>query len=278
MEENSEDKKEGYEFKPEEKEAEKTETRTETSHKKGFSLWKVFVIVLIASFVGSYGGGMALGNFQLGETTGNIVAGNGDGEEAEPTEPKEDPPTPTPPPTPPPAPPVDTEALIGDDAVKGDPNAPVTIIEWSDYECPFCERFASQTLPAITEQYIETGKVKLVFKDFPLSFHANAQKAAEAAECAGEQDKYYDMHDLLFSKGVSGGVDAFKAYAAELELDTEKFNDCLDTGKMADEVAEDMQEGVSAGITGTPGFIVNGQQIKGAQPFQVFQQVIESFL
>ena len=100
---------------------------------------------------------------------------------------------------------LDVEDLIDDDAFKGDANAPVTIIEWSDYECPFCGRFYRDTLGLIESAYIDTGKVKFVYRDFPLSFHPNAQKAAEAAECAGEQGKYFDMHDLLFENGVSGG-------------------------------------------------------------------------
>ena len=173
---------------------------------------------------------------------------------------------------------VDMAALIDDDAVKGDENAPVTMVEFSDYECPFCGRHFQQTYPQIVKDYVETGKVKLIFRDFPLSFHPQAQKAAEAAECAGEQGKYWDMHDKLFKDGVSGGVISFKQYAKDLGLDTAKFNDCLDSGKMTSEVAKDMQDGQAAGISGTPGFIINGQLVSGAQPFSVFQQIIEAEL
>ena len=173
---------------------------------------------------------------------------------------------------------VDMESLIDDDAVEGDPDAPVTIIEWSDYECPFCARFYSDTLQQLRTEYIETGKAKLVFRDFPLSFHQNAQKAAEAAECAGEQDKYYEMHDLLFEQGVSGGVTAFKSYAQRIGLDTAEFNSCLDSGEMAGEVRKDFSDGQQAGITGTPGFIVNGKLISGAQPFQAFAAAIDAEL
>ena len=173
---------------------------------------------------------------------------------------------------------VDMESLIDDDAIEGDPDAPVTIIEWSDYECPFCARFYSQTLNQIRTQYIETGKAKLVFRDFPLSFHQQAQKAAEAAECAGEQDKYFEMHDLLFEQGVSGGVASFKSYASQIGLDTAEFNSCLDSGKMANEVRKDFADGQQAGISGTPGFIVNGKLISGAQPFAAFAQIIEAEL
>ncbi|MBI3032503.1 DsbA family protein [Candidatus Woesearchaeota archaeon] len=172
----------------------------------------------------------------------------------------------------------DMKVLMDDDAVKGDKNAPVTIVEWSDFECPFCGRFYQQTLPSINEKYIKTGKVKLVYRDFPLEFHAQAQKAAEAAECAGEQNKYWEMHDKLFEKGVSGGVSSFKQYAKDLGLDTKKFDDCLDTGKMAGEIEKDLQDGAAVGIRGTPGFVVNGQLVSGAQPFSAFEQVIEAAL
>jgi len=173
---------------------------------------------------------------------------------------------------------INMDDLADDDAFKGDKDAPVTIVEWSDYECPFCERFYSQTLGLIDEEYIQTGKVKFVYRDFPLGFHQNAQKAAEAAECAGEQGKYYDMHDLLFESGVEGGVTAFKQYAATIGLDTDEFNSCLDSGEMASEIQADMQDGQAVGVSGTPGFIINGKLISGAQPFSVFQQAIEAEL
>ncbi|MFH1276388.1 MAG: thioredoxin domain-containing protein [Candidatus Woesearchaeota archaeon] len=176
------------------------------------------------------------------------------------------------------APVVDMVALMDDDAVEGNPNAPVTIVEFSDYECPFCGRFYSQTYGQLKAKYIDTGKVKLVFRDFPLSFHAQAQKAAEAAECAGEQDKYYEMHDLLFEKGVSGGVNAFKSYAAELGLDTTAFNTCLDSGQMASEIRKDFSDGSRAGVKGTPAFFINGKLLSGAQPIQAFEQLIEAEL
>jgi len=170
------------------------------------------------------------------------------------------------------------DVSIDDDAVEGDPNAPVTIIEFSDYECPFCERFYSQTLDQIRNQYIETGKVKIVFRDFPLSFHQQAQKAAEAAECAGEQGKYYEMHDKLFESGVSGGVDSFKKYAEELEMNKDDFNSCLDSGEMASEVQKDFQDGQKFGVRGTPAFFINGKMISGAQSFAIFQQAIDEEL
>lgn len=172
----------------------------------------------------------------------------------------------------------DGTGLMDDDAIKGDPNAPVTIIEWSDFECPYCARFYEQAYQQIVSEYIDTGKVKLVFRDFPLSFHKNAQKAAEAAECAGEQGSFYAMHDKLFGEGVTGGVTTFKKYAAELGLDTDAFNECLDSDSMAAEVAADMQAGIDNGIRGTPGFLINGELVSGAQPFSAFKTVIDAAL
>lgn len=170
------------------------------------------------------------------------------------------------------------EELLEGAYIKGDPDAPVTIIEYSDFECPFCARFYSDTLGQIEANYIATGKVKLAYKHFPLSFHPNAQKAGEAFECAGEQGKAYDMHDLLFENGVVGGVATFKAYAGQLGLDQTQFDTCLDNGKYASKVSAGAQEAQSVGVRGTPGFLVNGQLISGAQPYVVFQQAIDAAL
>ncbi len=170
------------------------------------------------------------------------------------------------------------EASADDDPVKGDKNAPITMIEFSDFECPFCGRWFQQTFPAIDEKYIKTGKVKLVYRDFPLNFHTQAQKAAEASECADEQGKFWPMHDKLFNEGVQGGVEGFKKYAKDIGLDTGKFNKCLDSGQMAAEIRKDLADGGRYGVSGTPGFFINGVKVVGAQPFQVFEQVIEAEL
>ncbi|MBW3020605.1 DsbA family protein [Candidatus Woesearchaeota archaeon] len=172
----------------------------------------------------------------------------------------------------------DMESLIENDQIKGDADAPVTIVEWSDFECPFCARFYRDTYLQIKEEYIDTGKVKFVFRDYPLSFHKQAQKASEAAECAGEQGKYYEMHDILFEQGVAGGVSSFKKFAGDIGLNTEQFNECLDSGRMAEEIAKDMADGGKVGIRGTPGFIINGELVSGAQPFENFKTIIEKKL
>lgn len=164
---------------------------------------------------------------------------------------------------------------IDDDAVKGDSNAPVTMIEFSDYECPFCGRYFQQTYPQIVKEYVDTGKVKIVFRDFPLSFHENAQKAAEAAECAGEQGKYWEMHDKLFKNQNALEINSLRQYAKELGLNTKTFDDCLDSGKMASEIQKDFEDGQDAGVSGTPAFFINGISITGAQPFEEFKKIIE---
>lgn len=170
---------------------------------------------------------------------------------------------------------------VDDDPSKGQADAPVTIIEFSDYQCSFCARFVTQTLSQLEKNYIDTGKVKFVFRDFPLSFHQHAQKAAEAAECADEQGKYWEYHDLLFEKQSEwsdAGSGKFKDYASQLGLDTQAFNQCLDSGEMAEEVQKDFQDGQSYGVQGTPAFFVDGELISGAQPFETFKAKIDAAL
>src|SRR3989344_694364 len=166
-----------------------------------------------------------------------------------------------------------------DDAFEGQADAPVTIIEFSDFQCPFCKKFYTDSLPQLREKYIQTGKVKLVFRDFPLSnIHPDAQKAAEAAECAGEQGKYFAMHDKIFENQQELKVADLKKYAASLGLNTQTFNDCLDSGKMKDVVANDFAQGTQYGVSGTPAFYINGKLLSGAQPFSAFEKIIEEEL
>jgi len=162
--------------------------------------------------------------------------------------------------------------------VKGDKNAPVTIVEFSDFECPFCGRYFTNTYSSIVENYIDTGKVKYVFKHFPLNFHASAQKASEAAECAGDQEKFWEYHDVLFANQQALSVSNLKQYASDLSLDTDDFNSCLDSGKYAAKVKQDLADGQAAGVSGTPSFFVNGQKLVGAQPYSAFEQAIEAAL
>lgn len=171
------------------------------------------------------------------------------------------------------------EVSLDDDPVKGSPDAPVTIVEFSEFQCPYCSLYVRETFPKIDETYVRTGKVKYVFRDFPLtSIHPNAQKAAEAAGCAAQQGKFWEYHDILFTHQDALGVPSLKQYAADLGLDTAQFDACLDSGAMADEVAKDMADGQQYGVTGTPAFFVNGIKLTGAQPFEAFQELIEAEL
>ena len=174
---------------------------------------------------------------------------------------------------------VNAEDLTDDDPVLGDEDAPLTIVEFSDFECPFCKSARDGAVKQIEEQYVKTGKVKLVYRDFPLtSIHPTAQKAAEAAECADDQDKFWEYHDLVFERQSLLSLASLKQWATELGLDTEKFNKCLDSGEKASEINKDANDAQSAGGRGTPYFIVGNVPISGAQPFANFQAAIESQL
>ena len=174
----------------------------------------------------------------------------------------------------------DMETLADDNPFLGEKDALVTIIEFSDYECPFCERFYKQTLPSIKSTYIETGKVKFVYRDFPLGFHSQAEPAAIAANCAGEQEKYFQFHDKIFDNGGAGGKSNadYKKWAQEIGLDVPKWEKCTNDPAQKQEIQKDIDDGSAAGISGTPGFIINGKLLSGAQPFSAFQQVIEGEL
>lgn len=183
--------------------------------------------------------------------------------------------------TPTPRPIVDVP--IGDAPTKGQADAPVTIVEYSDYQCPYCARYVLQTMPRIMTEYVETGQVRYAFKDFPLTFHTEAQLAAQAARCAGEQGAFWEMHDQLFASqdswsGNSNAAAVFSGFATDFGLDEADFTACLESERYADAVQADLMEGAGFGVGGTPAFFVNGQFISGAQPFEVFQAAIEAAL
>lgn len=166
---------------------------------------------------------------------------------------------------------------------QGAKNAPVTMIEYSDFQCPYCEQFFTNTEPQIYDKYIKTGKVKLVYKNFPLSIHQNAEHAAEAALCAGDQGQFFAYHDKLFGNqpkwvNLADPTDQFVAFAQELGLNTSKFRQCYTSGKHAQDVQNDFNEGSQAGVRGTPTFFINGQMISGAQSFSVFEKAIDAAL
>lgn len=181
-----------------------------------------------------------------------------------------------------------------DDPVLGDKNAPLTIVEFSDYECPFCKRSFDQVLPELKKNYIDTGKLKLVFRDFPLSFHANAHKEAEAAECARSQSDdatYFKFHDQIFTRTTSNGVglalSQLPIIARDLNLNVSQFQECLSSGKFGDEVDKDIADGTAAGASGTPSWfigqsskngVIKSRLVVGAQPFSAFKAIIDEEL
>jgi len=171
-----------------------------------------------------------------------------------------------------------SDVSADDDPFIGDPNAPVTIIEFSDYQCPFCQRFWSETLPLIKENYIDTGKVKLVYRDYPLPSHPSAHVAAQAAECVrsmSDDETYFEYHDQLFANMGSISDASVRLWAEEMGFD---ISTCLDSSEFEAEVSADLAEGSAAGVSGTPSFFVNGKPISGAQPYSVFEQLIEAEL
>jgi protein-disulfide isomerase len=170
---------------------------------------------------------------------------------------------------------------LGTAAVKGDKNAPVTILEFSDFECPFCSRFALGALPQIISEYVDKGKAKLAFRHFPLGFHQNAKPGAFATECAREQggdEMFFKMHDKIYGDQQNLSVDNLKKWAGELGLKADKFNTCLDTKKYEKQIDADMKEAQSYGVSGTPAFFINGRLISGAQPFEAFKTVLDEEL
>ena len=177
-----------------------------------------------------------------------------------------------------PTPPAVVEASVDDDPSWGPEDAPVTIIEFSEFLCPYCQRFALQTLPQIREAY--EGEVRYVYRDF-IVHGEPATKISEATECADDQDKFWEYHDHLWEnystlgQQAQTGIDALtstlKGYASDLGLDTATFDDCLDTGKHTAEVQKDSQDAGAYGVGGTPGFFVNGRAVRGAIPFEDYQ-------
>ena len=169
----------------------------------------------------------------------------------------------------------------------GNPDAPVVIVEYSDFECPFCSRYFSETYSQIKENYVDTGLVRYVFKDLPLtSIHPRAGAAAFAARCAGDQEAFTGMHDMLFTQQTewvtAQDLDSllvfFNGYAEELGLDITMFNECLTTGKYQSAIMADLEEATGFGIQGTPAFFINDTFLSGAQPYSEFERVIEDLL
>lgn len=234
------------------------------------ALWKYSTFLLLAILI--IGGFFVFTGNNSGTTGNNVVA-----------------------PTQQPTQPSQVTASADDDPVLGDKNAPVEIIEFSDYQCPFCRKFWTETLPLIKAEYIDTGKVKFVYRDFPLdSIHPGATPAAIAAECVRDQyggdEAYFKYHDKIFEEqnildsgspqGPVQGTAQFsssdlKKWAKDLGYD---IDSCLDSQKFLNEVRGDLSDAQSAGGRGTPYFVINGKPLSGAQPFSAFKQVIDAEL
>jgi protein-disulfide isomerase len=180
---------------------------------------------------------------------------------------------------------------LSGDAIMGSKDAKVTMVEFTDYQCPFCGRNFHQTWPQIVKNYVATGKVRYVLHDYPLvQLHPNAFNAAVAARCAGEQGKYWPMHDKLFSNQTALDAKNLPDYAKQIGLDVNQFQSCLDTGTEAANVRADMAAGQKLGVTGTPGFFLGltdpkdpsvlkaAKMISGAQPYTVFKETIDGLL
>ncbi len=167
---------------------------------------------------------------------------------------------------------------------RGNPDATVTMVEFSDFQCPFCLRHFQQTQPKLDELYVATGKVRHVFKNFPLvSIHPQAEPAAEAALCAGVQGKFWPMHDMLFERqsewaGKANAADVFRQFAQELGLDMDAYDACWQAQPFKARIEQDIAEGADKGVSGTPAFFINDWFISGAQDLSTFQAIIEKAL
>lgn len=189
----------------------------------------------------------------------------------------------------PPSPITDVPSLnlgVRDAAAQGSPDSKVVLVELSDFECPFCGQYAQMTYPELRRQFVETGKIRYVFRNLPLEeIHPRASKAEEVAECARAQGKFWEMHDRIFANQRALGVPELESHAQALGLDLARFQSCLADGKAGTRIKEDLVEAKRLGLTGTPAFLIGEFQadgsvritrrITGAQPFQVFQAALE---
>jgi len=172
----------------------------------------------------------------------------------------------------------DVLKITKDDVILGDPNAPVTIIEYSDYQCPFCKKFFDENIFLLRKEYIETGKVKMIYRDFPLPGHLYAMPAAEAANCAKDQGKFWAYHDLIFKNQDSLATIDYLKLSEELKMNVSDFKNCLDSKKYNQKIQNDYNLGSAIGVSGTPTFFINGRKIVGAQPYTIFKNIIDQEL
>jgi len=165
----------------------------------------------------------------------------------------------------------------GDNPSFGPADAPITIIEFSDYQCPYCRKWDLEAWPKIQAAY--PGKIRLVYRDFPLySIHPESEAAAIAADCAGDQQKYWEFHDLLFSDQLPLGQDSYIKYATQVKLNVDQFTECITAQKFKENVSSNYSYASNLGVNSTPTFFVNGIPMVGAQPFEAFQSLIDKEL
>lgn len=193
--------------------------------------------------------------------------------------------------TPPADPPLPIQMPIGESPFLGEEDAPVVLFEFTDYHCPFCRQHVEQTYPRLVKEYVETGKLKIVLKEFPIQkLHPQAARAAMAAQCAGGQNQYWPMHDLLFKHQARTSMEDMASFASSLKLDKTRFIECMEQGQYAAQIRADFNLGVSAGVRGTPFFFFGAQDhqapgkitvnryLYGAHSYETFVQVIDGYL
>jgi protein-disulfide isomerase len=183
---------------------------------------------------------------------------------------------------------LDAVVAVGDIVTRGSKDAPLTMIEFSDYQCPYCKRHVEQTVPALIKDYVSAGKVRYAFRDFPLTpIHPLAAKAAEAARCAGDQGKYWEMHDRLFSMQDELQAEKLPTHAKAIGLEEAPFRACLDQGRHAAAVQKDLDEGTRLGVRGTPTIVIglsdgagvkNAVLIRGAHAVETFKAEIDRLM
>jgi protein-disulfide isomerase len=182
-----------------------------------------------------------------------------------------------------PAPPKQIKLKIGKEFAMGSSSAPVVIVEYTDYQCPFCNRFQNTTFPELKKRYIDTGKVRFIGRDYPLDFHPHSLKAAQATRCAGEQDKFWQIKDALMRNSAHLTPDLITSLARDASLDMGKFQACMDGGTYLTDIRDGIATANAVGISGTPSFVIgkmsgdflDGYLVVGAQPFATFDGLIK---
>jgi len=169
---------------------------------------------------------------------------------------------------------------------QGSATAPLTMVEFTDYQCPYCRRFQAEVWPRLKHDYVDSGKLRFIVRDLPLSFHAGAKPAAEAAHCAAEQGKFWPMHDALLDKGTALSAEGLEQQARTLKLDVKRFDDCLGSGKYAAAIERNAAQADALGLRGTPAFVIGrvqhgqltGTPVEGALPYEEFNALLRELL